>query len=80
MRDLCVKAPSITQYLVQEILKHSTDNSEPKVPYIELISKYYNLGKLLAIYYYYTFYPTISRLSTTLLFIYFLRSKYTSKY
>jgi len=31
VRDLCVKAPSVTQYLVQEILKYSRDDSQPEV-------------------------------------------------
>jgi hypothetical protein len=31
VRDLCVKAPSVAQCLVQEILKHSRDDSEPEV-------------------------------------------------
>ncbi|PMD63293.1 uncharacterized protein K444DRAFT_331502 [Hyaloscypha bicolor E] len=31
VRDLCVKAPSVAQYLVQEILNHSRDDSQPEV-------------------------------------------------
>ena len=31
MRDLCIKAPSVAQYLVQEILKHFRDDSKPQV-------------------------------------------------
>jgi hypothetical protein len=31
VRDLLLKAPSVAQYLVQEILRHSRDNSEPEV-------------------------------------------------
>jgi hypothetical protein len=31
VRDLCVKAPSVTQYLAQKILKHSRNDSEPEV-------------------------------------------------
>jgi hypothetical protein len=32
VRDLCVKAPSVAQYLVQEILSFSKDDSQPEVP------------------------------------------------
>lgn len=31
VRDLCLKAPTIAQFLAQEILKHSGDDSEPEV-------------------------------------------------
>jgi hypothetical protein len=31
VQDLCVKAPSVAQYLVQEILTHSGDSPQPKV-------------------------------------------------
>ncbi|KAG4427501.1 hypothetical protein IFR05_017016 [Cadophora sp. M221] len=30
VRDLCLKAPSVAQYLVQEILNHPKDNFQPK--------------------------------------------------
>lgn len=31
VRDLCVKAPSVAQYLVQEILNHLKDDSQPEI-------------------------------------------------
>ena len=31
LQDLCVKAPSVAQYLVQEIHNHSRDDSQPEV-------------------------------------------------